>query len=62
MNCCQGIIEMITGFRKLYFFVLGLREQHKDDAHGKESATTQLKSESTSALCTKKSARSCSQL
>ena len=32
------------------------------DAHGKESVTTQLESESASALCTKKSTRSCSQL
>ena len=50
-----------TGFRKLYFSPFSLynilhmtSRTTKDDAHGNESVTTQLGSESASALCTKK--------
>ena len=51
-----------TGFRSFIFSpilynVLHMtsREQQKDDAHRNESVTTQLASESASALCTQKS-------
>ena len=46
-----------TGFRKYYFFYSLQHTSHdsKDDAHGNESVTTKLGSESASALCTKKS-------
>ena len=57
-----------TVFRQLYFCPIStthltrLQEQQKDDANGNESAFTQLESELASSQCTKKSARSCSQL
>ena len=48
---------MRTGFRKLYFLsYFSITYLTRFSAHGNESATTQLESESASALCTKMSA------